>query len=1726
MLRFHLTGQSCVTHAIDMMATIHSKYIHRYKLPDTSNTLKKSVNDTNLRIIEITDSCSTDNEGSLLRIKSDNIKKLLLELNESPNLFFVTIKLESKHFDKTICEGIIRDVCDSLMRCGKYFLIEICHGVKNIARYTMSGETIEELSNEQLGNFFEAVDDSLLLSGVTSSAFHNLKNVSSMPVPLLCILIRLLRICDLPCPEDIEKTIVESLVRYCNVDCVRAFLDLPQIDDGESIKHTTLTTRAVHYRYTSGVTLLFFAASGDVAKLRLLLRLGADVHAENLFSETASDHTEGKNENLLVLLESDAKFPRNFHGIYPKLCVNCNDDGLAQRVCKIYEERQKLHKAIVDKDQKFIAWFEEIYPNSKFAYTTVAPAVSRAATTTALIDASETNDYTTYLYLISKGFCVNDKELYFMTKADKNKVGAIILNRLKIEQQSHVSFLSGKTFLSGVDASKQREYKDKMVKIYKKLNSFSKLASILKVVEHSKSLTVSVDFRNESVLHLDMNASNAMDGLTYHNIGRIYLSVAGKDDTEIGGLIIHELTHFALHIIFNNHGYPYHKFDVDKERRFKRIVDEVRKCRKNLPQLVNDMYDAYSESSWPKELIARVPQLISMKSSSHKDMAELFEFYRVDVLPYMDRLTRNPEDLFIKREVDQLNEFLRHVEEIEKWNIELDTTCLDEAIYDERHVKKVICNIPRLFLTDFHNEVVKKGLTRVSSDADLNTLKQSDKYIIFASIEDFVNSSTSAYVQRVWNLTSNITLVLDVEKFLDLKSTLQTSFLKVVSKNMIVFGPDQSAMDSITAQQSSQYFTVNYTWQHLKKCYRDALLSRPINFQSAMIPLNKLIDDDFGNDIPMKQLIVGEEINIAKSVDDYDGEVFVERRVKYFDRECATSEVLSLSATPITSFLLSGCPGSGQSIVLSHIASLHKETSPHFWVAKVNIEQLAAIASTSMTEVVHFDTHLFSSTSTSAFEFEFSLFQRLYQKSEVIFLLDSFVDLSDEYVDQAISFIKKLSEKCQLWITVHANSPATIKLEEELSNKIVLELQPFAWSDHSSCITKMWQKQLRIAAANETVLLQSYVTQLITYYQDFIEHPKLTAAIADKYLTYVSEHITRYRDEPFEPGNIHTNDGIIDIYDLHKDLYLEKIHRRHQQDTTNEKAASVVLGMNMFTAFEQFADYFLARNSGPEKSLAMYRNGADDLLRNGILDHNLELSRIGTGRYFFLSNYIVRSMESTSTLYGRLCEIISFRRLPSRRKLLKLIDGRMKDSILFCGVIDFRSAPFAQQYDSSYPRLKWDDAMHLVNEDAILLLCFILEFPSTMLKECFDECSLFWRASEKGLRCVVEILWNISNAKFNKFLTQVDSLGCNPFQYAFLNFPRSDVDVVRDTTTTAFELSEALRKQEMFQKTLNKSTVEKYQNSTLNFLVDKILSSKTADGRNILIYQHYKHPAIDECKISSRHFDESIECKWMAMTHLQFPLTDWMELTTQTIFENVIHIIFNEYNNHVVAQFYKWAEAKVGNADTFKKFVEDTFVNFFWNCTSVKHCKEIVNFVRNKINIEETLTERGIKIFNSKFANKIAAYLASFTAREFEIILFQMPMGDDEGNFMTRICCCMHAQTIYQTCSAIALEKIIERVEVSVHLVHTLLWFMVGTLDELRDESLIEFIVEFVGRQDREIISKALDTMTDEGSFFNLAFLRQDMFMVKLVWQVAKSYLDEEQFRCILLDPYNVYSRL
>lgn len=190
---------------------------------------------------------------------------------------------------------------------------------------------------------------------------------------------------------------------------------------------------------------------------------------------------------------------------------------------------------------------------------------SRAATTTAILKASFSTypeaDYTTYFSLLDEGFRPNDFEIDEIQtqKGVKSKINLLWLNKLRREQSNaHITrFLLSMPKIAYVSVEEHERYFEKIKNIYETLNEIEEVKGLLRILEYSKSLIINFDFFNKSVIAMDLMADISYDGNTYHHLGRIYVSAAEKCDKEIAGVLIHELTHFALHIIFGNACKPY-----------------------------------------------------------------------------------------------------------------------------------------------------------------------------------------------------------------------------------------------------------------------------------------------------------------------------------------------------------------------------------------------------------------------------------------------------------------------------------------------------------------------------------------------------------------------------------------------------------------------------------------------------------------------------------------------------------------------------------------------------------------------------------------------------------------------------------------------------------------------------------------------------------------------------------------------------------------------------------------------------------------------------------------------------------------------------------------------------------------------------------------------------------------------------------------------------------------
>ncbi|XP_064472232.1 uncharacterized protein LOC135386321 [Ornithodoros turicata] len=202
--------------------------------------------------------------------------------------------------------------------------------------------------------------------------------------------------------------------------------------------------------------------------------------------------------------------------------------------------------------------------------------------------------------------------------------------------------------------------------MFKKLFSVDLIQPILKAVATAPHLEIVFDCQSENVRHITKRTSESNLGVTFSEEQRIFMMECGKED-EVLGPLAHELCHFALHLVYGNSGKPYLGFDTEREQRYKRVVDDVRK-KKRLHLIIEHALHRDEE----EELIVRIPHVLAQYSAGpgdwilQQEVPELYGFFKDFVVPDMQMYIHNRTSLTDFRKIETENATLRKASETAK----------------------------------------------------------------------------------------------------------------------------------------------------------------------------------------------------------------------------------------------------------------------------------------------------------------------------------------------------------------------------------------------------------------------------------------------------------------------------------------------------------------------------------------------------------------------------------------------------------------------------------------------------------------------------------------------------------------------------------------------------------------------------------------------------------------------------------------------------------------------------------------------------------------------------------------------------------------------------------------------------------------------------------------------------------------------------------------------------
>ncbi len=1444
-----------------------------------------------------------------------------------------------------------------------------------------------------------------------------------------------------------------------------------------SISPNSLTKDILNLNFSvGGKSLLHCAAEGsELDVVHLLLRLGFDINkATTDDGKTATDFCKN-NEILKFLLNNDAKFPTNFSSTFENF-ENCS--GSKGEIFEIAVDRERLHAAISSQNEDEVLKFRKKYPILRMAYIYLDTApYNQSATTTSLKKAlgpdycldqnhSESN-FKFYAFLFENGFRDDYTEIenLKMSAGLQELISRILLNDLQYFQPSaHIAYLRNKTKI-GTVVGTDADYQVLVDKIYKYINDIGgeEVHDILKILEHSQSLTIVIDFHSKYVNPMCPIMRKETDGITFANDGNIYIGARDKSITLIASTLVHELSHLAFDIVFDNASNPYHVDDSRNENKMLDIVNIVDRDQADCGiDEINSVFSCYHHSLWALELIVRVPELIVLGQRDILDekFKILFDFYKDHVLTTVQNIIRKPEDFRLKRHVEQLNYDLGHIEEIKcskGRGIWPNKTQLPSRFQTSN---SILCSTPNLLLADIFINLINPSL--ISSV----NIESNKNYFILASVDDFQLLLKEQKILRAWKSSRDVTLILNCENYNEM---FQSSFVEQLNKKrkIILFGSNETSLRNISP--NIEPVRAQYSWTDIDTKYIEILFKRQICFQSVNVTLESLIDNDC-NVITLEKLINDRPIKVETfkvSIDNYDDFQYVERR---FTTHRNVETLLSQVSNKNETILLSGVSGCGKSIIFSRICLKIKEKSHDLWVSRINLHvwgETFDSANTLDDPMTFLSNILIQTDDITDRQFQQELFKKLYRKRKVILLFDAYDELNVVYRVAFKQLIQQLSQNIQIWISTR---PQFVKGFQNICNKnyVPLELEKFSNDEIYKCASKFWQNFIEITNDKVVelklikcarVMLRLFTNSCKAFaLSDFFMQPSIIVILAEYYQKHVKEFIFS-KSEQFTCS-------YIDIFDIFKMIVTKKIMTLYGQKGSgiaNETAEdflyqdvivylehlslqsrfgrSVERNLNYFVNIKY--DYFnVVEQTNEFLNGLLQRNGLISIPDSPYSDHPYNYVLDDNVSDYVIANFVLRKLRRITYLdqsinqpeFDAAMKILCINvihPLQDHLTLIAFIDEGLKHfwSGLSESIFDKlfvyinRTPEITFKFDSDS-----DFFSYLLGKNAIFLLtlfvnCFLamiqLQSGQEEMKDNLKEQGshidigpskfnveklkeLFNIASNMGVRCIVDLFWQEPDLKA---LVDEDHLYVKAFRRAFLYFPENVVAVVKDNTTF-YQLKNALTKSNEFDNTLRTLFQgNNFQTSTLCVLLNICRNGMgdplSQEQLNSLIEFEKCHDEDYDYEICEEFFEKYLEMKWFVLKELGYDSVTWKDVITKTLFGTVVGNIFVKFDNILVYKFYKWASRKESLRDGFKDLVVNTIERYFHKCHSATGADQIFQFIRQEmdIDIRSVYRHRDLTEYYEHFITFLPICKEFFTKEEYTSFLTCKITDQDENYF-------------------------------------------------------------------------------------------------------------------------------
>lgn len=571
------------------------------------------------------------------------------------------------------------------------------------------------------------------------------------------------------------------------------------------------------------------------------------------------------------------------------------------------------------------------------------------------------------------------------------------------------------------DENLQQKFSKWISSIYYSLNEFPEARSVMQIISTSAELMIVFDVSRHHVACIDPMSTEMTDGVTYGCYDQII--IAAKDllvehnerqRLRAMGLVIHEFCHYAIYLTYCNFYQPYLVDDAIRISLFERVRKE---CELNsLHSEVIEKALHYDENDVVQELLVRYVQALVESSDNDAKISQFktkfplltefyekylmidfaSEYYKMKVMNKIKvdgGLEFNMKNLkMLKQSSENNNKFFEFVKVI-KLRTNSTLIAMNEIYHKfERteNFKSIFIFTSLKYVTEKINfELVCEAMTRITKPLLILDCESSSEEKIESCITNFADMKIS----------SNIILVCNSEE---------------------IIGDMEMC----------------YTCADLSNEFLNKFTSNIVNFQNKEMVLSDLVSSE------ELRTFKNMPLNVLEKMMDIGIDELVKRCPYYIERKfmIERNESKRVSANQIIELdfygkilLLANEPGMGKSVETTEMFFRFKHKYPAHWTVLINLRNhYKTLEKTSNTN------HLLSVEEISQFlchnflkieGFHAELFLSLLRKNRVIFMFDSFDEISPKNISFMLNIISKINEvsKCSIWLSTRLHLLEKIK---------------------------------------------------------------------------------------------------------------------------------------------------------------------------------------------------------------------------------------------------------------------------------------------------------------------------------------------------------------------------------------------------------------------------------------------------------------------------------------------------------------------------------------------------------------------------------------------------------------------------------------------------------------------------------------------------------------------------